>query len=34
MGEDLVYAVSNGQIKTPKIILFPYAIKALQTVLN
>ena len=28
-GQDLVYAISNGRIKTPKSILYPYAIKSL-----
>lgn len=27
--QDIIYAVSNGQIKTPKSILFPYCIKSL-----
>ena len=29
IGQDLVYAISNGRIKTPKSILYPYAIKSL-----
>ena len=29
IGQDLVYATSNGRIKTPKSILYPYAIKSL-----
>ena len=29
IGQDLVYAISNGRIKTPKSILHPYAIKSL-----
>ena len=28
-GQDLVYAISNGRIKTPKSILYPYVIKSL-----
>ena len=29
VGKDFVYAIINGQIKTPKSILYPYAIKSL-----
>ena len=29
IAQDLVYAISNGRIKTPKSILYPYAIKSL-----
>ena len=29
IGQDPVYAISNGQIKTPESILYPYAIKSL-----
>ena len=29
IGQDLVYAIINGRIKTPKSILYPYAIKSL-----
>ena len=29
IGQDLVYAISNRRIKTPKSILYPYAIKSL-----
>ena len=29
IGQDLVYSVSNGRIKTPKSILYPYAIESL-----
>ena len=29
IGQDLVYAISNGRIKTPKSTLYPYAIKSL-----
>ena len=29
IGQDLVYALSNRRIKTPKSILYPYAIKSL-----
>ena len=29
IGQDLVYAISNGRIKTPKSILYPYAVKSL-----
>ena len=29
IGQDLVYAISNGRIKTPKSILYPYAITSL-----
>ena len=29
IGQDLVYSVSNGRIKTPKSILCPYAIESL-----
>ena len=31
IGQDLVYATSNGRIKTPKSILYPYAIKSLTS---
>ena len=27
--QDLIYAITHGKIKTPKSILFPYAIKSL-----
>ena len=29
IGQDIVYAISNGKIKTPKSILFPSVIKSL-----
>ena len=32
--QDLIYATTSGKIETPKSILFPYAIKSLQIVLN
>ena len=28
--QDLIYAMTHGKIKTPKSILFPYAIKSLK----
>ena len=29
IGQDIVYTVSRGRVRTPKSILFPYAIKSL-----
>ena len=34
IGNDLVYAISNGRIKTPKSYYICALLKALQTVLN
>ena len=34
IGHDLVYAISNGRIKTPKIILYLCAIKSLTNSTN
>ena len=30
IGQDIVYAVSRGRVRTPKSILFPYAIKCVN----
>ena len=29
IGQDILYAISNGTLRTPKSILFPYMIKTL-----
>ena len=29
LGQDMIFAVSNGRVKTPKSILYPYTIKTL-----
>ena len=32
IGQDLVYVISNARIKTPKSILYPYAIKSTKLI--